>query len=411
MFVDDWADHFGFFGRVLAEVKRRDIVFVGTERTYRRPYIENGLSEENIGIVGSQLDLDFKEAQRLIVKFQTEGLSSEGALAGAELSRFARTIANNSISVAGCRIQNNFHAFDKIVGKLLTECGDEETRIYVTVGIARFCYAGGIHRSVLYAAQPSAKIAAMLDVYSPLPIVFSDRSQQYIVPARSATADRAISILHRSDSKLLADVFVNLANAIAPRVNRNEIRRRAPAAKLSGALLDFDRLVRRFINEHAEYFYEQIKDKWDWNSRYWEQCALLKLDRYLVDKSDKRLLEEGIQNARFAYSIETHPLSLTTLAKLIFSALEDGSKARVDLFEEGWELINQSIDIESNWANVKATAFVVCFNGVLTYLRVGGLLSGAQTERLRDVIAITHRRNMRSPQLLSLREQVIAAAL
>jgi hypothetical protein len=259
--------------------------------------------------------------------------------------------------------------------------------------------------------QPSGKISAMLDVYSPLPIVFADRTKQYIVPARSATADRAVSILHREDSDTLADVFVSLANAVAPRVNRNEIRRRAPAAKLSGALLDFDRLVRRFINEHAEYFYEQIKEKWDWNSRYWEQCALLKLDRYLADKSNRRLLEEGIQNARYAYSIESHPLSLTTLAKLIFSALDDGSKVQTELFEEGWELINQSIDIEANWANVKATAFVVCFNGVLTYLRVGGILSGTQTERLRDVISITHRRNMRSPQLLSLREQVVAAAL
>lgn len=411
IFVDDWADHFGFFGRILAELRRKDIIFVGTERTYRRPYIESGLSEDNFAIVESQLDLDSREAQRLIIQFQKEGLSSEGALAGQELSRFSRSIANNSISVAGCRIQNNFHAFDKIVGKLLTESGGEETRIYATVGVARYCYAGGVHRSVLYDAQPSDKIATMLDVYSPLPIVFADRAKQYIIPARSATADRAVSILHREDPGILSDVFVSLANAVAPRVNRDEIRKRAPAAKLAGALLDFDRLVRRFINEHAEYFYDQIKERWDWNSRYWEQCALLKLDRYLADKSNRRLLEEGIQNARYAYSIESHPLSLTTLAKLIFMALDNGTDAQAELFEEGWDLINQSIDIEANWANVKATAFVVCFNGVLSYLRAGGNLNGAQTERLRDVISITHRRNMRSPQLLSLREQVVAAAL
>jgi len=173
--------------------------------------------------------------------------------------------------------------------------------------------------------------------------------------------------------------------------------------------MDFDRLVRRLINEHAEFFYDQIKEKWDWNSRYWEQCALLKLDRYLRDKSNRRLLDEGIQNARWAYAIEEHPLSLTTLAKLLFSAIDNEVELQPELFEEAWDLINQSIDIEANWASVKATAFVVCFNGVLAYVRKGGKLSGAQTERLRDVFAITHRRNLRSPQLLSIREKVSAA--
>lgn len=409
VFVDDWADHSGFFSRVLAELKRKDIIIVGTERIYRRPYIESGLAEENIAIVEAQLDLETNEARRLILQFQKEGLASTGTFTEPELARFAGTLTGNSISVAGCRIQNNFHAFDQIVTKILSESGEEETRVYATVGLARFCYSGGVQKSILYDAQPSKTIRDMFNVYSRLPILFADRAQQYVIPARSTTADRAISILQKRDSKTLADVFVNLANAVAPRVNRGEIRKRAPAAKLASALMDFDRLVRRLINEHAEFFYDQIKEKWDWNSRYWEQCALLKLDRYLRDKSNRRLLDEGIQNARWAYAIEEHPLSLTTLAKLLFSAIDNEVELQPELFEEAWDLINQSIDIEANWASVKATAFVVCFNGVLAYVRKGGKLSGAQTERLRDEFAITHRRNLRSPQLLSIREKVSAA--
>jgi hypothetical protein len=276
------------------------------------------------------------------------------------------------------------------------------------VGIARFCYSGGVQRSVLYEAQKSSRIYDLTSVYAKLPIVKSELGPEYLVPARSVVADRVIAVLQRTKPSLLAEIFINLANALSPRVNRAQINARTPAARLSGSLMDFDRIVKRFIDGSAEVFYETIKDNWSWNSRYWEQCALLKFDRYLAEKSDRHLLDEAIQNARYAYSIEHHPLSLTTLAKMLFSALDEHLGSNDELFEEAWQLISQSIEIESQWVNIKATAFVVCFNGVLKYVRGGGALDGTKTDRLRDILSITHRRNLRDQTMVRLRDQIVS---
>jgi hypothetical protein len=226
------------------------------------------------------------------------------------------------------------------------------------------------------------------------------------VPARSSISDRALVICRQKNPELVTQVFIDLAIALAPRVNRKEISRRSAASKLSGRLMDFDKIVNVFIPDGAEKFYQSIKTSWDWNSRYWEQCALLKLDHYLADKSNSSLLEEAIQNARFAYSIESHPLSLTTLAKMLFNAMDEDSNKNKEAFDEAWGLISQSIEIEANWTNISATAFVVCFSGVIRYVNFGGLLNGDQIERLRDIIAISYRRNLHGNNFRKIRDAV-----
>lgn len=411
IFIDDWADHSSFFVQVLSMVARTDIVLVGAERTYRRPYIENGLADENIKIVEAQLDLHLPEARRLIRALSAEGLSSLPAKSEKEVAQQSKQLKGEPTSIASCRIQNKFHTFDRIVSGILNESSNDDIRIYASVGVARFCYSGGVQRSILYEAQKSPRIAEMINVYAKLPITNSELGREYLVPARSVVADRVISILQRQKPDLLAHAFIDLANALSSRVNRAQISARTPAARLAGSLMDFDRIVKRFIDSSAERFYEGIKENWSWNSRYWEQCALLKLDRYLAGKSDRRLLDEAIQNARYAYSIEHHPLSLTTLAKMLFTALGEYPGSNDELFNEGWELISQSIEKESHWANIKATAFVVCFNGVLKYVRSGGMLDGMKTERLRDILSITHRRNLRDQNMGRLRDQIAAEVI
>ena len=408
IFIDDWADHSSFFAQVLPMVARNDIVLIGTERAYRRPYIENGLADEKIKIIETQLGLQLPEARRLIRALNAQGLSSIPAKLDNEIASQARQLKGEPISIASCRIQNRFYTFDRIVSGILDESPDEDVRIFATVGIARFCYSGGVQRSVLYDALKSSRVESLISTYAKLPIIRSELGSEYLIPARSVVADRVIAVLQRKRPELLAEIFVSLANALSARVNRAEINARTPAARLSGSLMDFDRIVKRFIDGSAEEFYDAVKDNWSWNSRYWEQCALLKFDRYLAEKSDRRLLDEAIQNARYAYSIEHHPFSLTTLAKMLFGAIGEHLGANDELFDEGWQLINQSIEIESKWVNIKATAFVVCFNGVMKYVRSGGILDGTKTDRLRDILSITHRRNLRDPTMVRFRDQIVA---
>lgn len=411
IYVDNIADHGAFISGVLGHTKRSDIVFVCAERLYRRSYIETIFPDEDIGFVERHLNLSKTEGRRLISSYQSSGLSALGLLSNDQISKHAGEIAGDAIAVAACRIQNDFRAFDRIVQSLIGESSSDEIETYATVGVARFCYAGGVHRAVLYEARPSPAIERMLNPYSPMPLAYADRARQYVVPGRSVTAERVVTLLHEGEPDRLEEIFADLANALASRVNRGEIRRRSPAAKLAGGLIDYDRVIRLFINPLAEKFYEDISSGWSWNSRYWEQRALLNLDRFLSQPTDVGRLEEGIQNARFAYSIEHHPFSLTTLAKLLFAAMDEPSTSKDELFAEAWKLINNSIEIEIGWAGVKSTAFVVCFNGVLAYTRAGGRLNGQQISRLQDVVAITRRKSFRHKVLLNLRDQILTEVL
>ena len=132
----------------------------------------------------------------------------------------------------------------------------------------------------------------------------------------------------------------------------------------------------------------------------------MKLSRFLEDQSDPYLLNEAIQNARYAYSIEQHPLSLTTLAKTLFAANEAKQGDRDTIFAEGWNLIYSAIQIEKGWDRVKATAFIVAFRGVIQYISLGGQLTGSQAEEVREAISITHARKLRDRHLFELRDDL-----
>lgn len=406
IFVDDFADSQNFIERLLRNIDKPDIIFVGAERAYRLPYIESGMADEEFITPGLDLGVDINEARRLVESHEIEGISSLGARNPDEIIKHAREIVGQPVSVAVCRIQSNYKPFDKIVDELLSATEKTHRDTYATAAIARFCYAGGVRRQVLMTAVGSEDVGKMMGENSPLPLIFNQ--QQFIIPRRSVVGDRVISRLIDRDEKTAMNLFANLANALAPYVTRDQIRKRSPESRLAGRLMDFDQVVKRLINNQADDFYELIKENWSWNSRYWEQMSLLKLDRYLIDMTDEKLLEESIQHARHAYAIEQHPLSLTTLAKVLFEAMTVESRARSSLFDEAWDLMKQSIEIEIRWDNLKATAFVVCFGGVLKYVDRGGILSGEQAASLRDFIAVTYSRKLKDRRLGELRDSVSA---
>ena len=200
--------------------------------------------------------------------------------------------------------------------------------------------------------------------------------------------------------------FRDLALSVAPRVNPGTIKRKTPEAQILGRLMDYDNNVKRLIDEFAEEYYAALKPLCSWNSRYWEQMALLKLERFFASPDDRLLLEESIQHARSAISAEVHPFSLTTLAKVLFQAMEKSPANRDEYFSEAWQNILEANQRESRWENRGATLFVVCFRGVLSYLGNGGVLSGDQYEVLRDMISETHRLKIRDRQLADLRKQL-----
>lgn len=406
IFVDNWASNFQIFSRALKTVEKRNLIIVAAERSYRKSYLERAVSDFSAKFIDLSSALTESEAKSLISAYEDTGLSNYGRMSDGKKKERSRLLAGEPISVAGCRIQNNYKTFDSIVGELIEETSAEQQKAYLTASISKFCHATGLRKSILFSMFEEAGVDSLVSISATLPLKHTDKKNKFIEPLRTVVADRVVTRVSEKRPRFLLHVFINLAIALAPWVNRRQIRFGSPEAKLAGRLLNFDGIVSSYIGQFAEEFYLKIEDEWKWNSRYWEQVALLKLDRYLVDKTDKTLLSEAIQNARFAYQIEHHPLSLTTLAKLLFAAIEQDNPDNEELFQEAWNLITDAIEREKKWEYVTAVAFVVCFNGVLKYQSEGGLLSGTQSELLRDIVRITYSRRLHDPKLKDLRKEI-----
>ena len=209
------------------------------------------------------------------------------------------------------------------------------------------------------------------------------------MPQNATLAGRLLEIVSRDRRDELLEVFVDLGNAIAPRVNRKAIAQRAPEARLAGRLFDFDDVVEPFLGEHAQIFYNRTQDEWQWNSRYWEQVAQLHLAKYHKAPSTnvgREALERAIQHARHAVSIETHPFPLTTLAQTLIAQMTSGRELDQAAYEEALEKLLLAIRLERNRARMAVQPFVTLFRGSLTFLEQGGQLSGDNAEALRSRI-------------------------
>ena len=403
VFVDNFADGLNIVSLVLENITKPDILFVCAERDYRLSYIENAFTGYDYIELKGMLALTKDEASRLRSLYVENGLST---IQDVSESRYIGQVVGKTIAEASCRIQNNFKTLDRIVNDLMSDCEEDETSTYLLVSLARFCYSIGVRRNVLSTISYSDAVEYLLSDSASLPIKYSDHDASFVIPKQALVGDRMIEIKRRDARSELFKAFCDLATAIAPRVNPKTIRRRTPEAQILGRLMDYDNNIKRFIDDYAEEYYLVLKPLCDWNSRYWEQMSLLKLDRFFASPDDKILLEESIQHARSAISAEVHPFSLTTLAKVLFQAMERSPAIRDELFSEAWNNIVEANERESRWANRGATLFVVCFGGVLSYLGAGGQLTGEQYEYLRDMVSETHRLKVKDRRLRDLREKL-----
>jgi hypothetical protein len=321
-------------------------------------------------------------------------------------SDYVRNVVGKSVAEAVCRIQNNFRALDRIVEDLERECSSEESASYLLISLARYCYSIGVRRSVLSTTASSDAVEFLMSDSSSLPVAYANKDRSFVVPRQAIVGDRFLEVKRRTSSRELLTAFCDLALAVAPRVTPQTIRRKTPEAQLLGRLMDYDNNVRQFIDEFAETYYAKLKPLCDWNARYWEQMSLLKLDRFLSSPTDHLLLEESLQHARSAISAEVHPFSLTTLAKVLFRAMEASANDRDECFNEAWANIVEANQRERQWKSRGATLFTVCFSGVLKFFELGGQLSGEQVEMLRDMISETRLLKVRDRRLMALRGEL-----
>jgi hypothetical protein len=189
--------------------------------------------------------------------------------------------------------------------------------------------------------------------------------REYILPRHRVIGDETVSRFMTRDQ--VFSVSLNLALAVAPYVSKDSIRRKAPETRLAGALMDCDGLIVPKLGERAEEWYDELATAFGWNSRYWEQRALLSVKggRYARARD---FSEQAV-------GLERHPQTWTTcgFVKLVSAERDPGLShgARAELLESGVEALEEAIYLAVKWDRYEPHAYHILLSRAV---RVSGFL-------------------------------------
>jgi hypothetical protein len=364
--IDSAADQAAALSLVLSSTEiPQPFIVIAADRSYRKDHLDRLLGNFSIEyFTVSQWKVD--SLSQLIERYRKAGLIGSSS-AIHDPSSFAANLRKDVVAIASCRILNDFRPLEDIVKSIWNHASVSARRSYAIAALAYHCYAEGLFYPILEAAQDNDALDEQFTFTSPLPLGYSYDNDDYVLPLNSVIADRILAVISRDKKNIMLEVFVSLAKALAPYVNRQATIDRTPEAKLAGRLFSAEKVVRPMLGEFADNFYEAAQDSWEWNPRYWEQRALL---------MQTINLDVAIQFARHAVAIEPHPFPWTTLASLLIKKLEAQPARRDAVYDEAFDLLKLTLKREENhgWRPTPHP-YVVLFNGTNILLTLGGNLS------------------------------------
>lgn len=362
--IDGLANHASSVRSIVTDPKlTRPFLVIAADRHYRKDHIDRLLGDLPI----EYLDIDdwkLGAVLQLIEIYRKRGLLGEpDAIRYPE--KYGKELLGEPVAVATCRILNNFRPLEVIIQSLWNDASDSARRSYLIAALAEHCYSGGLFYPVLEAAQHNPHLRDQISFDSPLPLAFSE-DDDYILPLHALVAERTLLLISRDKGNILGEAFVKLAAALAPYVNRRTAIDQTPEAKLAGRLFHAERVVQPLLGEASKEFYEKTQEHWRWNSRYWEQRALL------IQATD---IDTAVQYARHAVAIESHPFPWTTLASMLIRKLESSPAGRDSLFREALDLLEEVFKYEERRAwRPTPHPHGALFHGVNVFLDQNGKL-------------------------------------
>ncbi len=378
LLVDGFADHSEQIADILSapEIKVR-LVVLASERIYRMNYVEATAGHvRRTARRSSPLQLD--ELSHLIERYRRYGLVAD-ASALRKSERFAKTLLREPVAVAICRVLNDFRPLETIVESLCAAASEADHFAYLCVALSHYCYAEGIAYSILYSAVGRHyPLSPLFGEDKPLRITENATHDDYVVPLQSVIGERVLRHAVTTHPKMLQACFTHVARSLSPHVNRISIMRRTPESRLAGRLFDADKVVRPLLNFAAEDFYVSVLREWQWNSRYWEQRALLILD----SRPD-----EALGYARHAVAIEEHPHPLTTLGKVLLARMTGSGITSAAAFAEIFQVLSNAINTEAKHSRITVHPYSTLLAAVAQFLGRGGILTQVQTTRLLTYIS------------------------
>ncbi|SFR81558.1 SIR2 family protein [Sphingomonas jatrophae] len=385
--VDNFADQVHSIADTIQILEKTDLVFVAAERVYRDRYIMQALHGVSV-TRRNGLRLVQRETDALFQNYSDAGFLGDRS-APRDIDRFSGALTSEPIAVACCRIMNDFRPLDGIIRSLLEQHNSTEKKRYLIAALAQFCINGGLRESILVSASGAIGLTNQLRSSHHLPLAVTEEvgGSRFIAPLNATIGQRALTIVATDNIELLLDVFIALANSIAPRVNRAAIRRRSPEARLAGRLFDFDEVAEKFLGPSARKFYAAVQERFKWNSRYWEQVALLHLAQFQAKQPSSEGWEQldlAVRHARHAVVVERHPLTLTTLGKVLLAQMAAPEGSAPASFTDAFRELDDAIILEQRWLRSNAQPYVVLFRGTRDYLSMGLRLSSSQINKLNE---------------------------
>ncbi|HHW1935425.1 TPA: SIR2 family protein [Pseudomonas aeruginosa] len=366
--IDGTADQVSLARALIqnGEIKQRFTILTA-ERQYRRDHIDRVIGDLPVSY-HSIKNWNDKSLIQLIERYRSNGLVGS-AIAVSNPAKFALQLRGEPIAVSICRILNNFRPLEAIVRSLWNDSNEPARMSYLIAAIAEHCYSGGVFHAVLEAASESFELNRQISYEPPLALAYTE-SDDYVVPLHSAIADRVLGLVKQEKQTLLFEAFVKLAKALAPYVNRTAIIHRAPEARLAGRIFNADQVVRPLLGDYSEKFYQETHESWQWNSRYWEQRALL------IFNSN---IDLAIQYARHATAIESHPYPWTTLTSLLVKKMESTPQQKEVIFAEAYKLLQDIFRFEErrSWRPTPHP-YVILLHTFDVFLSLGGHISLSQ---------------------------------
>ena len=383
--VDNFALHASVIGEIVSRVEKRDLVVLATERSYRNRYVmQKIVSSPSRQRTGRSLTA--REINSLISNYTDAGFLGIN-LKDLERPTLVNDLRADPVAVACCRIMNDFRPLDGIIDSLISETSPLDLTRYLTASLAHHCMSGGLRHEILVSVSPGFSLRGQLSPIHPLALASSQGAgDEYLLPLNRTLAARCLRRVAVAQPDRILTVMSDLAKAISPRVHRQAIKRRSPEARLAGRLFDFDEVVYEFLKEQSIDFYKKVHSEWKWNSRYWEQLSLLNLSNFQNNR-DEEALDAAVRHARHAVSIERHPLTLTTLGKVLLAQMPSPQISPVAVFHEAFTKLIDAISLERRWQRANAQPYIVFLRGIREFQELGYDLDSKQRQSAADVIS------------------------
>ncbi|MDD5241269.1 MAG: SIR2 family protein [Sulfuricella sp.] len=357
LLVDNLDEHAPQIAQLIdgLKAKGKRCILLGALRRSRLDYFESVCSDAQVTRVDLQA---LTQPESLTLAGELRRLGRLGANAGLGDAELAQRMAAKQLISAIVEAGGAIGQFNTVIRSEYEKLNADAKKIYCCVA---FAHSVGEPVKVAVVTRASNISTALFfkTLHNDLKGIVRYASTEYLVTRHRIVSEHVIQKLNEDER---FEHLLGLERALSPYVNRKTIMRGTPESGLAARLMNYDRCVRQMLPSRAEEFFEKAQPENAWNSRYWEQRALMSLDTNI---------EQAKIWAQHAVGIEEHPHTLTTYAKVLFCAAEKSTNySDVEHYTyEALDVVDRAIAASSNRRRMEIHPFDVAVRGLGNSIR------------------------------------------